>query len=398
MEAYAAEWLNLLLRWFHLITGIAWIGASFYFVWLDNSLEPPKDPAQKEKGVAGELWAVHGGGFYNPQKYLVAPPVLPTHLHWFKWEAYATFLSGFALLATAYYWKGQSSLLAPGSTLDTAWGPVLGLAYLLGGWLVYDLLCRSALGRNDGRLGLVVGALALGAAYSMTHVFSGRAAYLHAGAMLGSIMVANVFFVIIPGQKKLVAAMQAGQSPDPEHGRRAKQRSVHNNYFTLPVLFAMVSNHYAFLYNHALAGVVLCLVMLGGVLIRHTFNLRHKGKPGWPYFVAGSALLLVAAFIVRPEPAQAAAAGTPAADPARALAIVHARCTPCHAEKPSFAGIVAPPGGILLQTADDLDRLAERVHQQAVVLRAMPLGNLTNLTDAERAELASWFAGRGEGR
>jgi uncharacterized membrane protein len=188
--------------------------------------------------------------------------------------------------------------------------------------------------------------------------------------------------------------MQSGQSPDPEHGRRAKQRSVHNNYFTLPVLFAMVSNHYAFLYNHTRAGVVLCLVMLGGVLIRHTFNLHHKGRPGWPYFVAGSALLLVAAFIVRPEPAQAAAAGAPTADPARALAIVHARCTPCHADKPSFAGIVAPPAGLVLQTPDDLERLADRVHQQSVVLRAMPLGNLTTMTDAERAELASWYAGR----
>ena len=392
MDAYVVEWFTLLLRWFHLIVGIAWIGASFYFVWLDNSLEPPTDPALEEKGVAGELWAIHGGGFYNPQKYLVAPPTLPPHLHWFKWEAYSTFLSGFALLATVYYWRGQASLLAPGSALDPVWGPLVGLGYLAGGWLVYDLLCRSPLGRNDGRLGAVVGALSLTAAYSMTLVFSGRAAYLHAGAMLGTIMAANVFFVIIPGQRRLVAAMQAGQAPDPEPGRRAKQRSVHNNYFTLPVLFAMISNHYAFLYNHALAGALLCLILAGGVLIRHTFNLRHKGKPGWHAFAAGSALLVLAAVLARPEPAQAVAGAAPVSE-ARVMTIIQTRCTPCHAEKPTFAGIVAPPGGVLLETMAQVNATADRVHQQSVVLKAMPLGNLTQLTDAERAELATWYTG-----
>jgi uncharacterized membrane protein len=261
--------------------------------------------------------------------------------------------------------------------------------------VVYDLLCRSPLGRNDGRLGAVVGALALGAAYVMTTVFSGRAAYLHAGAMLGTIMAANVFFVIIPGQRRLVAAMQAGQAPDPEPGRRAKQRSVHNNYFTLPVLFAMISNHYAFLYNHALAGALLCLIMAGAVLIRHTFNLRHKGKPGWHFFAAGSALLVVAAVLARPEPAVAGAAPAEPVSEARVMTIIQARCTPCHAEKPTFAGIVAPPGGILLESMAQVDAIADRVHQQSVVLKAMPLGNLTQLTDAERAELAAWYAGRG---
>jgi uncharacterized membrane protein len=263
---------------------------------------------------------------------------------------------------------------------------------LAGGWLVYDLLCRSPLGRNDGRLGAVVGALSLAAAYSMTLVFSGRAAYLHAGAMLGTIMAANVFFVIIPGQRRLVAAMQAGQAPDPEPGRRAKQRSVHNNYFTLPVLFAMISNHYAFLYNHALAGALLCLILAGGVLIRHTFNLRHKGKPGWHAFAAGSALLVVAAVLARPEPAQAVAGAAPVSE-ARVMTIIQTRCTPCHAEKPTFAGIVAPPGGVLLETMAQVNATADRVHQQSVVLKAMPLGNLTQLTDAERAELATWYTG-----
>jgi uncharacterized membrane protein len=390
------EFLGLLIRWLHVIAGIAWIGSSFYFIWLDNSLEPPAPGSDNaKKGVSGELWAVHGGGFYNPQKYAVAPAALPDTLHWFKWEAYTTWLSGTALLVLVYWLRAGTMMVDPSvAALSAAQAVGIGGASMVGAWFIYDGLCRSPLGKNDTLLGAIVFGLLVLLAWGLGQVFGGRAAFIQVGASIGTIMVANVFFVIIPGQKKMVAAMRAGRLPDPIYGKRGKQRSVHNNYFTLPVLFAMVSNHYAFLYNHALAGVVLCLVMLGGVLIRHTFNLRHKGKPGWPFFVAGSALLLVAAFIVRPEPAQAAAAGTPAADPARALAIVHARCTPCHAEKPSFAGIVAPPGGILLQTADDLDRLADRVHQQSVVLRAMPLGNLTNLTDAERAELASWYAGR----
>src|SRR5262245_9998506 len=253
MDVYLLEWLNLAVRWLHFVAGIAWIGSSFYFVWLDNSLEAPADVALKEKGVAGELWAVHGGGFYNPQKYLVAPPRLPQHLHWFKWEAYTTWITGFALLVIAYYVQGAGTLLQPELGWPAWTGPALGIGAMAAAWLVYDALCRSPLGRDDKLVGLVFAVLFALAVYGLSFAMNGRALYLHAGAMLGTIMSANVFFVIIPGQKKMVAAMAAGRAPDPEYGRRGKQRSVHNNYFTLPVLFAMISNPYAMLYRDALA-------------------------------------------------------------------------------------------------------------------------------------------------
>lgn len=302
-SAYLIEVGALLLRWLHLIVGIAWIGSSFYFVWLDNSLRPPTDPDHQAKGVGGELWAVHGGGFYNPQKYLVAPKHLPSDLHWFKWESYSTWLTGFFLLGVLYYSQAATYMvdpakaaLAPGQAIG------IGVATLVGGWLVYDGLCRLLMQRSLLLFGALYFAFVVAVAFGLTHLLSGRAAFLHVGAMIATTMSANVFFWIIPGQKKTVAAMQRGDTPDPIHGQRAKQRSVHNNYLTLPVLFCMISNHYAFTYSHPQAWAVLALIFLAAVLIRHFFNLRHKGVLAWQYPAAGAALLAGVFIWLAPAP------------------------------------------------------------------------------------------------
>jgi uncharacterized membrane protein len=389
---YGLEWLNLLVRWLHVITGIAWIGASFYFVWLDNSIRPPAPGSElAKKGVAGELWAVHGGGFYNPQKYLVAPAELPRELHWFKWEAYSTWLSGFALLFIVYYFNAQAMMLDRAGL--SSWQAVgVGLGSLVAGWIVYDLLCRSKLGRHDLAFGVVIWAFLVGSAWVLDQFLSGRAAYIHVGAMIGTMMVANVAMLIIPGQRKMVAAMMKGEKPDPIHGIKAKQRSVHNNYFTLPVLFIMISNHYAMTYNHPHAWAVLGAIMAAGVLIRHFFNLRHKGRIEWKYPAAGVAILLALAVVLAPpKPAQRAAAPDTAGQFARVQAIVTQRCASCHAERPTQPGFTSAPAGVMLHTPELVHQHAARVYQQSVQLKAMPIANLTNMTDAERAEIGAWF-------
>ncbi len=392
---YGLEWLNLLVRWLHIITGIAWIGASFYFVWLDNSIRPPAPGSDlAKKGVMGELWAVHGGGFYNPQKYLVAPAELPKELHWFKWEAYSTWLSGFALLTIAYYFNAQAMMIDRAVADLTTWQSVgIGLGFLVVGWVVYDLLCRSPLAKRELWFGVVIFALLVGAAYALTHLLSGRAAYIHVGAMIGTIMVANVAMLIIPGQRKMVNAMQAGGKPDPIHGIRAKQRSVHNNYFTLPVLFIMISNHYAMTYRHDHAWLVLAFIMAAGVFIRHFFNLRHRGRIEWRYPAIGVALLLaVAVAIAPPRPAAVAKQADPAAQFAQVKAIMDQRCLACHSTHPTQPGFAAAPAGIVFDTPDQIRQHALQIHKQVVELKAMPIGNLTNMTDAERAQVAAWFA------
>jgi uncharacterized membrane protein len=395
--SYGIDWLNLLARWLHLITGIAWIGASFYFVWLDNSIKPPKpDSDLARRGVSGELWAVHGGGFYNPQKYLVAPPELPAELHWFKWEAYSTWLSGFSMLFIVYYFNA-SAMMIDKLVADLApWQAIaIGIGTLVIGWTVYDLLCRSPLGRRDGALGIVMFALIVLAAYVLSTLLSGRAAYIHVGAMIGTIMVGNVLMVIIPGQRKLVAAMQRGETPDPIYGKRGKQRSVHNNYFTLPVLFIMISNHYAMTYGHAYNWLILAAIMAAGVLIRHFFNLKHKGRIAWGYPAAGVALLLVVAVAIAPHPyaAPGAVAGSAGSDAqfARVQTVINARCIGCHADKPTHPGFAAAPAGIMLQTPELIHKNAAKVYQQAVQLKVMPLGNLTRITDDERAAIGAWY-------
>ncbi|AXA92212.1 urate hydroxylase PuuD [Massilia sp. YMA4] len=395
---YGLEWLNLLVRWLHIITGIAWIGASFYFVWLDNSIRPPAPGSDlAKKGVMGELWAVHGGGFYNPQKYLVAPAELPKELHWFKWEAYSTWLSGFALLTIAYYFNAQAMMIDKSvADLTSLQAVGTGLGFLVAGWVVYDLLCRSPLGRHDLWFGVVIFLLLVAAAYGLTHLLSGRAAYIHVGAMIGTIMVANVAMLIIPGQRKMVSAMQAGGKPDPIHGIRAKQRSVHNNYFTLPVLFIMISNHYAMTYQHAHAWLVLAFIMAAGVFIRHFFNLRHKGRVEWRYPAIGVALLLAVAVAIAPQRPAASAAGAAGVDAAAQFAQVKAimdqRCLSCHAAKPTQPGFATAPAGVMFDTPEQIRQRAAQIHKQVVELKAMPIGNLTNMTDAERAQIAAWFA------
>lgn len=396
--SYGIDWLNLLVRWLHLIVGIAWIGASFYFVWLDNSIKPPKPGSDLAKrGVSGELWAVHGGGFYNPQKYLVAPPELPAELHWFKWEAYATWLSGFSMLFIVYYFNASAMMIDKSVADLVPWQAIaVGLGTLVVGWTVYDLLCRSPLGKREGLLGLVMYGLIVLAAYTLSHLLSGRAAYIHVGAMIGTIMVGNVLMVIIPGQRKLVEAMKRGESPDAIYGIRAKQRSVHNNYFTLPVLFIMISNHYAMTYNHAYNWLVLAAIMAAGVLIRHFFNLKHKGRIAWGFPAAGVAILLGVAVAIAPHPVQPVATGsavtaTPEDQFAKVQTIINARCTACHSDHPTQPGFATAPVGILLQTPALVHQNAAKVYQQAVQLKAMPLGNLTHITDEERAAIGQWY-------
>jgi uncharacterized membrane protein len=394
LTPYLLEWLNLLVRWLHVITGIAWIGASFYFVWLDNTIRPPAPGSDlAKKGVSGELWAVHGGGFYNPQKYLVAPAELPTELHWFKWEAYSTWISGFALLTIVYYFNAQAMMVDKAvADLTSLQAVGIGIGSLVVGWTVYDLLCRSKLGQHDLAFGVVIFGFLVGSAYVLNHFLSGRAAYIHVGAMIGTMMVANVLMLIIPGQRKMVAAMMAGQKPDPIHGLKAKQRSVHNNYFTLPVLFIMISNHYAMTYRHEYAWAVLAMIMAAGVLIRHFFNLRHKGRVEWRYPVAGVALLIAVAVAIAPK---APVASAPVADAraqfAQVQSIILQRCAGCHADKPTQPGFASAPLGVMLHDEAAIRQNAAKIYQQTVQLKAMPIANLTNMTDAERAQVAAWF-------
>ncbi|NUO86682.1 MAG: urate hydroxylase PuuD [Cupriavidus sp.] len=397
MEGYILDWANMLLRWVHVITAIAWIGSSFYFVWLDNSLTKPTAPDLKEKGVDGELWAVHGGGFYNPQKYLTAPRQLPENLHWFYWESYSTWMSGFALLVVLYLFNA-STFLIDKNVFDMSPGAAVGFAvsYLLIGWIVYDSICRL-FNKNDRLVGILVAIYIAAAAYVACHIFSGRAAFLLTGAMIATIMSANVLAWIIPGQRKVVAALKAGQPVDPIHGKRGKQRSVHNTYFTLPVLFAMLSNHYSMTYAHKYNWVVLILIMLSGVLIRQFFILKHKGKINvlWP--AAGVAALAVVAVMIAPQPrpavarAEGADAAATSVSFAKVQEVMNARCVQCHAEQPKMMPTAAK--GIKLDTAEDIKSHAQLIYQQAVQQKAMPLGNVTQITDDERALLGQWFEG-----
>ena len=402
--AYGVEWLNLIVRWLHLITGIAWIGASFYFVWLDNSIKPPKPGSElAKKGVSGELWAVHGGGFYNPQKYLVAPKELPEELHWFKWEAYATWLSGFALLFIVYYFNAAAMMIDKSvADLSSLQAIGIGLGTLIVGWTVYDLLCRSPLGKREGLLGIIMYLFIVAMAFVLSKFLSGRAVYIHVGAMIGTMMVGNVLMLIIPGQRKLVEAMTAGKSPDPIHGKKAKQRSVHNNYFTLPVLFIMISNHYAMTYNHAYNWLVLATIIAAGVLIRHFFNLRHKGQTAWGYPAAGVTLLLAVAIAIAPKPAATPAfvegAAPAASDFVKVQGIVNQRCVTCHSAQPTQPGFAAAPAGIMLQSPELIHQNAAKIYQQAVQLKAMPIGNLTKITEDERAVIGAWYEAGGISR
>jgi len=385
--AYALDWLNLIGRAVHVVTGIAWIGASFYFIWLDNHLNDPADNAAAQRGVGGELWAVHGGGFYHAQKYRAAPPKLPATLHWFKWEAYSTLLSGLFLLAVAYYAHPDLTMVDRSvADLSPQAAVAIGIAWIVAGWLVYDALCRSPLGRSDRALALVLAVLCAGAAYGLCHLLPGRAAFLHFGSMLGTLMVLNVFFVIIPGQRALVQAASEGRPVDPAFGVRGKQRSVHNTYFTLPVVFTMLSNHYAWIYGAEWNWVWLIALSAAGALVRVYFVARHRGRASpWPLLVA-AALLAGTAYGLRPRAVTSASAPPTA----RAVAIVAERCGACHAAAPRFSGMTSAPKGIVLEDAAQITLLRTRVREQ-VASRAMPPGNVTGITDSERAELIAWI-------
>ncbi len=390
MEAYIVDWLSLLTRWLHLISGIAWIGASFYFVMLDNSLSQPKNPDDTRRGVFGELWAVHGGGFYISQKFLTGPKGEPLteNLHWSKWEAYTTWLSGIALLALIY-WLGASSYLIDRSVmaLSPSAAIAISVASLAGGWFVYDGLCRLLEGKENVLAALVF-VFIMACAWVLFHVFSARAAYIHVGAIIGTIMVANVFFHIIPGQKRMVADIRAGRDPDPRPGIIGKQRSVHNTYFTLPVLFVMISNHYPMTYSHPQGWLVLGVIMLAGVLIRQFFVLRHSGKVKWVLPAAGVALLAAVAVAIAPKIPHSGGSRVAFAN---VQGVLKERCLQCHASQPTQPGFAQPPKGVLLETPEQVAANAPKI-AETVGNKYMPIGNLTQMTDDERALIATWFA------
>jgi uncharacterized membrane protein len=390
MEAYIVDWLNLLARWLHFITGIAWIGASFYFIWLDNHLEDPRDPGDTKVGVGGEVWSVHGGGFYHAQKYKVAPPFIPETLHWFKWEAYSTWLSGMFLLVLVYWYGAQVYLIDPSvAELSPLVAVVLAAGVIVAGWVIYDLLCKSKLGDNELVFAVVLFALVAMLAWGLCEVFSGRGAYIHFGAVLGTIMVANVFFVIIPGQRRMVEAATRGEAPDPSDGIKAKQRSVHNTYFTLPVLFVMTSNHYAMTYGHEYNWAILIAISLAGALIRIYFVARHSGKASvLPLIIAGVLLAGVAAMIA--PRATAAPREAVAFDDVRV--VVEHRCTTCHSAQPTHPAFPAAPGGVVLDTDAQIVAEAQRIQQQ-VSTGIMPIGNLTGMTEEERDIIDRWWRG-----
>ena len=403
METYLLEWVNLLLRWAHVVTAVAWIGASFYFVFLDSNLTPPQDPELQRQGVSGELWAVHGGGFYHPVKFAVRPPTLPGHLHWFYWESYSTWLTGFALFSVSYLWNAESYLVDK-SRMD--WSPAAAvtaaLGFLVVFWLAYDAICRIWGQRPGGDriVGALVALLVALAAWLACHWFAGRAAFLLMGAMLATSMSANVFFWIIPGQRTVVQSIRDDQPVDPIHGQRGKQRSVHNTYFTLPVLFAMLSTHYSFTYSHPRNWLVLLGMMAAGAAIRQFFVLRHGYKLGrnlhpWPYVAAGVALIAVLIVAMAPSPAPVPAANATSASTAETTGpvgyaqiqpVIAQRCYGCHGQAMQMKNVRLDSAALLAQHAP-------AVYQQAVVLRAMPMNNATQITEDERALIKRWFEG-----
>nr|WP_314489578.1 urate hydroxylase PuuD [uncultured Pseudomonas sp.] len=434
MEAHLHEWLNLSVRWVHMITGVAWIGASFYFVWLENNL----DRRTPREGLSGDLWAIHGGGIYHLEKYKLAPPKMPDNLHWFKWEAYFTWMSGIALLCVVFYWNPTLYLLAPGSTLSGPEGVAIGVGSLVAGWFIYDLLCDSPLGKRPMLLGGVLFVLIIAACWGFSLVFSGRGAYLHTGAIMGTIMVGNVFRIIMPAQRQLVAAIEQNRTPDPLLPAKGLLRSRHNNYFTLPVLFIMISNHFPSTYGSQYNWLILAGIAVAAVLIRHYFNTRHDShKYAWT-LPAGALAMICLAYVTAPKPAptspeQAAvkyqplpatavggktaaerradeaeqakqAAAAPAQAPAETAPgssgnsvaqvhdVIHQRCTVCHSATPTSPLFSTAPGGVLFDTPQQMHAQAARIQAQAVASQIMPLGNITQMTVEERKLVGDWIA------
>ena len=390
METYLLDWAHLLVRWFHIIAGIAWIGASFYFVMLDMSLKPPKKEEDKKRGVHGELWAVHGGGFYNSQKFLAGPKGEPlsNNLHWSKWEAYTTWISGVLLLAIVY-WVGASSHLIDPRVLELTQFQAISISIgvIVVGWVVYDALCRMLTGRET-ILAACLLVFVVFATWGLHQFFAGRGAYIHVGAMLGTWMMANVFFHIIPGQKKMVRQIRAGEEVDSRPGIIGKQRSVHNTYFTLPVLFTMISSHYPMTYGHENGWMVLVVLMMAGVLVRQFFVLRHQGEVKWWLPVAGAALILLLMVLMRPTPVDASGDPVPFSE---IREIVEVRCASCHAATPTQPGFAQPPNGLVLETSSQIRNNARHA-AESISTGYMPVGNITEMTDEEREKFQIWVA------
>ena len=429
MEAHLIEWLNLGVRWIHMIVGIAWIGASFYFVWLENNL----NRANPRDGLSGDLWAIHGGGIYHLEKYKLAPPTMPDNLHWFKWEAYWTWMSGVALLCVVFYSNPVLYLLAPGSSLSGPEGVAIGIGSLIASWFIYDFLCDSPLGKRPGLLGLVLFVLVIAACFGFSQVFSGRGAYLHTGAIIGTIMVGNVFRIIMPAQRALVAAIAENRTPDPALPAKGLLRSRHNNYFTLPVLFIMISNHFPSTYGSQYNWLILAGIAVLAVIVRHYFNTRHNShKYAWALPV-GALGMICLAYVTGPAPINrgpevaqaqfqplpetalggkraderakeeaAAAAAAPAANTQASAgdnnfekihSVIQERCTVCHSAKPTSPLFSTAPAGIMLDTPQQIQQLAPRIQAQAVASQIMPLGNITQMTQQERDLIGQWITG-----
>ncbi|PKR49684.1 urate hydroxylase PuuD [Thalassospira marina] len=390
MDILFQDWINLILRWAHVITGIAWIGSSFYFVWLDLSLR--KRPGMDD-GVYGEAWMVHGGGFYHVNKWMVAPAKMPDDLHWFKYEAYFTWLTGFTLLVTMYYWSAESYLIDPSVMPMTKWDAILtGLISLVAGWFIYDFICKSPIGRKTSTLAIALFIQIMAFAWLYTHVFSGRGAFIHVGALIGTMMAANVFRIIIPNQKKVVASLMAGEKPDPALGLQAKQRSTHNNYLTLPVLAMMISNHYPMTYAHDHSWIVIGLILIVGGLVRHFFNTRNAGGSGgaiaWQLPAAAVFMAILVVFVSY-DPNAPRAGDVISSN--QAMGIIQTRCAVCHSAHPTEDGFDEAPAGVMFDSLDQVHSNAQRIMAQAVIGKSMPLGNLTEMTDEERAQLGQWI-------
>ena len=393
MEVFFGEWLNLLIRWAHLVVGIGWIGTSFYFMGLDYSLSKR---GRMNPGVLGTAWQVHGGGFYHVEKYTVAPPALPEVLHWFKWEAYLTWVTGFGLLIVQYYFHADAFLIDPGVMPLEPWQAIaISIGSLAVGWFIYDGLCRTKVGENTTLLALSVFALILIASVLYTKVFSGRGAFIHVGALIGTVMAVNVFGVIVPNQKKMIAQMIAGQTPDPRYGEIGKQRSTHNNYLTLPVLLMMVSQHYPFLFTHPQSWLIVALIIVIGALVRHMLNQIEAAGDwdsyGWVLPVAAMALI-TAIYVTAPTP-RVVTAG-PAVTDMQALTIAAKHCVMCHSRNPSHPAFKEAPKNVILDNAQEMRRYAQQIYMQTVQNRAMPLGNQTGMTEDERDALGRWVNGQ----
>ncbi|MDA1325103.1 MAG: urate hydroxylase PuuD [Proteobacteria bacterium] len=392
MEAIVLDWLNLMLRWTHIIVAIAWIGSSFYFMWLDSHLEAPAEPSDE---IEGQLWMVHSGGFYQVNKIMVAPKVMPRTLHWFKWEAAWTGITGIGLLAVVFYLGSEAFLIDPQVSEITKLQAVgIGAGTLVVGWLLYDTLYMSNWSNENGALAAAVSFAGLcGVAFGLSQILSGRGAYVHVGALMGIVMVLNVWIRILPGQQNLVNARKAGKEPDPAYGVLAKQRSVHNNYMTLPIVFVMISSHYPETYGHAQNWAVLIALFIIGALVRHWFNLRNSGSSAiWPVPVAIVAMASLAAWVSGPQvAAKIEAANAPPVPFAKIELLVRTRCSACHTAKPVQEGFETPPKNIKFDTPEEIHKHAAMIKRTAVLTSTMPLGNITRMTPEERKLLGLWI-------